>query len=150
MRAQVYLRQTHMVFKTLNGRARDVKLGHYLIDWNRKVSGPQLRVKRFLHPYWRNDTVLEEFPYPGGRRSRIDLYNVVKAVVVEVSPAGSHGAYNPFFHRSVSGYRAALKREVAKQDWCLLNGITYCELVEEDLAAELTPRLFKDRFGVVL
>lgn len=139
-----------MLFKDLRGRDRNVNITPYLIDWDRKVSGPQLRAKRFLHPYWQHNTVLEEFPYPGGRRSRIDLFNVSLQIVVEVSPRGSH-AFNAFFDRgSTAVYRQRLKRECIKEEWCGRNGITFCELVEEDLQEGLSAALFLRRWGVVL
>lgn len=141
-----------MLFKTLNGRTVDVPYRPYLIDWHpaREVSAPQALVKAFLHPYWRHDTVCEELRVPQ-TRMRLDLYNVSKSIVVEVSPKGSHGAYNPFFHRgSLNVYKAALKRELAKEKWCEMNGLIYVEIVQEDLDAGLTPELFHERFGVIL
>ncbi len=138
-------------FKTLTGRERTVSVAPYLIDWEpvKDVSQPTARVKAFLRPFWQHDTVCQEAPVAGSRM-RLDLYNVSRSIVVEVSPKGSH-AYNPFFHRgSVAVYRQALKREMDKERWCTLNQLTLCELVEEDLAEGLSAELFARRFGVTL
>lgn len=140
-----------MLFKDLKGRDRDVKLAPYLIDWAppREVSAPQARVKAFLRPFWQHDTVVEELRLPGSRQ-RLDLLNISHQIAIEVSPRGSH-AYNPFFHRgSVAVYRQALKRELDKERWCQINGLTLCELVEEDLQEGLSAELFLRRFGVAL
>lgn len=137
-----------MLFTGFSGKKRDISISPYRVDWDRVVSGPQKRVKDFLYRYWRYDTVLEELRIPG-TRLRVDLLNINKLIMVEVSPE-QHALYNPFFHRSEAGFRAALKRDFAKEKWAELNGFTYCELVAEDLAGELSEELFLSRFGVTL
>ena len=138
-----------MLFITLNGRKRDVSIKPYLIDWERKVSGPQKAVKDFLYPYWRHDTVLEEFRLPSARL-RLDLLNINRLLIIEVSPA-QHQQYNPFFHRgSVAVFQQALKRDLAKEKFAQLNGFTFCELTTEDLEEGLSPELFLTRFGITL
>lgn len=141
-----------MLFRGLNGRERDISYIPYLIDWDpaREVSAPQGRVKAFLRPYWQNDCVLEEAKLiPDRKRLRFDLINLSKQIVVEVSPE-QHSAFNPFFHGSVAGFRASLKRDLSKSQWAELNGFTFCELVSEDLAQPLTAKLFAERFGLIL
>lgn len=137
-----------MVFRTLNGRERNLSITPYLIDWDRRVSGPQKRVKDFLKPYWGRDTVLEEAAIVGNRM-RLDLVNVNKLIVVEVSPS-QHSSYNKFFHGSMEGFKSSLRRDLKKANWCALNGFVYCELVDEDLKEGLSEQLFKDRFDVIL
>ncbi len=135
-----------MVFKTLNGRERDISIKRYRVDWDRKVSGPQKAVKDFLRPYWENDIVLEECPVVG-TRSRIDLLNVNKAVMVEVSPESSH-SYNAFFHGgSLTRFKDALKRDLSKGDYARINGFDLVELTEVDLPP--TEEAFA-RQGVIL
>ena len=136
-----------MLFTTLNGRAtRDISITPYLIDWEHAVSKPQKAVKDFLRPYWRLDQVVEELRIPSSRY-RVDLCNLSTSVMVEVSPAQHHG-FNPFFHGSVSGWQASLKRDIKKERWAALNGLTYIELDDADLAT-LSVELFAER-GVIL
>lgn len=137
-----------MLFKSLNGRVRDISYIPYLVEWDRVVSAPQKRVKDFLKPYWERDVVLEEAAIIG-KRMRFDLVNLNKQIVVEVSPK-QHTKYSEFFHGSVAGFKAALKRDLQKEEWCQINGFAFCELLEEDLAEDLTPALFKDRFNIDL
>ena len=137
-----------MIFKTLNGRDAYMSPTKYRIDWDRVVSGPQKRVKDFLKPYWKNDAVFEEARIPRSLL-RIDLLNVSKGIVVEVSPM-QHSAYHPFFHGSEEGFKQSLKRDLIKAQWAELNNLTYVELCEEDLAAGLSRKLFKTKYGVTL
>mgnify|MGYP001617861671 CR=1 FL=1 len=139
-----------MLFKTLNGRERNVSVNRYRVDWEREkeVSGPQGKVKKFLRPYWEGKMVLEEFRVPS-TRLRLDLYDVSDGIVVEVSPAATHTMYNPFMHGSLSGYRNTIKRDLLKEDWCRLNGLTLVTLIDEDIA-NLSAALFLERFGVTL
>lgn len=141
-----------MLFIGINGRERDVAYAQFLIDWEpeREVSAPQARVKAFLRPFWKTDTVLEEARLiPDKPLLRLDLVNLNKQILVEVSPR-QHSEYSPFFHGSSAAFKASLKRDIAKERWAELNGFTYCELVQEDLDQELTPQLFEERFGVTL
>lgn len=137
-----------MLFKTLNGRQREISITPYRIDWDHVVSRPQKRIKDFLYPFWRNDTVCEELRL-AGTKLRADIVNISRLIMVEVSPL-QHQQYNAHFHRSIAGFRASLKRDLAKERWCELNSFTYCELVAEDLNGELSEQLFLDRFGVTL
>ncbi len=137
-----------MVFKTLNGRERDISIKQYRIDWDpaREVSKPQAATKAFLRAYWEHDIVLEELRIPGCRL-RIDLVNVNKGVVVEVSPQSSH-SFNAFFHRgSLNRFKDALKRDLNKQRWAEANGFTFVEITDTDFP--LTPDAFA-RQGVTL
>ncbi len=137
-----------MVFKTIRGREKDISIKRYLIDWDpvREVSKPQAATKAFLRTYWEHDIVLEEAPLVGSR-SRIDLLNVNKAVMVEVSPESSH-SYNAFFHRgSLNRFKDALKRDLAKDDYARVNGFTLVTLTDTDFP--LTPDAFA-RQGVTL
>ncbi len=136
-----------MQFTTLNGRPRDVPTAPYAVDWARKVSGPQKAVKDFLRPYWEHGVVLEEFRIPGSKL-RVDLLRLdgARGVMVEVSPESSH-SFNAFFHGSLSGFKASLKRDISKARWAELNDLVYCEIVESDFP--LTVAAF-ERQGVIL
>ncbi len=138
-----------MVFKTLNGHERDVPTKQYQIDWApaREVSSWQAKTKAFLRPYWERDIVFEEFRIPGPGKLRIDLLNVNKAVVVEVSPESSH-SFNKFFHQgSLNRFKNALMRDLKKAKWATDSGFDYVELTEADFP--LTPEAFA-RQGVIL
>ncbi len=145
-----------MLFKTLNGQTKDVSLTRYLIDWEDKnpVSKPQSQVKKFLRLYWEGKTVYEEAPVVGSRM-RLDFYAPTegpnrRGLVIEVSPSATHTEFNPFMHGSLAGYRATIKRDLAKQRWCELNGFTLVEVTDKELKAGLTAELFEETFGVVL
>lgn len=139
-----------MIFKTLNGRERDVSIHRYRIDWEpkREVSNPQKLVKIFLRPYWQSDTVCEEFRLPASKM-RLDILNISRLIAVEVSPAATHTQYNAFMHGSLSGYRNTLKRDLLKGDWCKMNGIQLITLIDEDIA-NLSPELFLRNWDITL
>ena len=52
------------------------------VDWDKKVSTPQFKVKSFLQDFWKNDVIVEEFIIPGSK-FRIDLFNFSKKIAVE-------------------------------------------------------------------
>ncbi len=139
-----------MVFKTLNGRERDISTKRFQIDWERKVSGPQKQVKDFLRPYWEHGIVFEELVIPAGKRMRVDLLRMdgrPRPIMVEVSPESSH-SYNAFFHGgSLNRFKDALKRDLAKQRWAEINGFDYVEITDTDFP--LTEAAFA-RQGVIL
>ncbi len=131
----------------INGRPCRIPLNDYRVDWDRKVSGPQKAVKDFLRPYWQFDFVCEEVRIPR-KLWRLDLYNVSSGIVVEVSPGEVHNEYNPFFHRSVSGFRASLKRDILKARWCELNGLKCVEVTDD--ALPLNIEWFKTHYDITL
>lgn len=139
-----------MTFKTLHGRERELPINKYRINWEPKkeISGPQGKLKAFLRPYWERKMVLEEARIPGSRM-RLDLWNIPDGLVVEVSPAAIHTMYNAFMHGSLSGYRATIKRDMLKEQWCALNGLTLVTLIDEDID-NLSAALFLERFGITL
>lgn len=119
-----------MKLRTLNGREVKWNPMKYQIDWDHKVSGPQKAAQDFLRPYWQHDLVLSEARIPSSLL-RIDIWNVSKGVVVEVSPTSVHSEYNPFFHGSVSGYRGVIKRDLDKARWVELNGLLLIEIGDD-------------------
>lgn len=133
----------------LNLRGRPAKLNviKYRIDWDHEVSGPQKVVKDFLHPYWENDLVLEECRIPNSLL-RIDLLNLSRSIVVEVSPPKVHATFNPFFHGSLAGYRASIGRDLDKVRFAELNKLTYVEI--DDPSTQLNAAWFRDTHGVTL
>lgn len=127
----------------------NINISKYLVDWNYKVSGPQLKVKNFLKLYWRNNVILEEFLIPGSRL-RIDILNISKKIAIEVSPESTHGKYNKFLHGSVDGYKKMFKRDLDKIKYIEEQlKYKYIELVDEDID-NLSKELFLSKFNVYL
>lgn len=135
------------IFKTLKGKDREVSLKQYRIDWDKKVSGPQKQVKDFLYPYWKIDTVVEEMRIPGSRL-RVDLININKNIMVEIDGV-QHDKYNSFMHGSLSGWTASIKRDLEKERWAEMNGLTYVAIKQHEIPL-LTPKWFLDNFNVTL
>lgn len=104
----------------------------YSIDWDRKVSKPQKKVKDFLQKVWMYDRVLEEALIPGCKK-RIDLVNLTKMIVVEISPDSVHKNLNKFFHGNNSGLYKKMKADSDKEEWCKSNGFEYVSLDDSDL-----------------
>ena len=129
-------------------RLYNLKVSDYLIDWNRarEVSRPQALVKQFLYPFWKGCVVLEETRIPASRL-RIDLMNLSRRQIVEVSPSSSH-SFNRFFHKDRFRLGRAVQRDLDKVAWAERNRFTYVELTEEDID-NLSIALFRER-GVEL
>lgn len=102
------------------------------IDWNKKVSLPQLIVKEFLYPFWKRDIVEEEFVIPGSKL-RIDLLNFSKKIAIEVSPNSYHSKYNNWLHKSRIGFADKVQKDEQKRLWCEENGIRLIELTDEEI-----------------
>lgn len=136
-----------MKVKGPTGRVYHLKVSDYLIDWTRKVSGPQKRVKDFLRPYWQTSVCTEETCIPG-TRMRIDLINWNRRLVVEVSPSSSH-SFNAWMHKDRPRFGAAVGRDIAKREWAEANGFTFVSLDDADIA-QLSPAWFKATYGIEL
>lgn len=136
-----------MKFLTITGKEKNVNISEYLIDWDRKVSGPQKKVKDFLKPFWKNCVVLEEFLIPGCLL-RADIVNISKNILLEVSPA-QHHEFNKHFHKNKVGYLNSIKRDFEKEQWAIKNKFTFIEILEEDLD-KLSRELFKKEFDITL
>lgn len=120
----------------------------YSIDWERKVSAPQKRVKDFLRRFWAYDKVCEELLIPGSKK-RLDIVNISKMIVVEVSPDSVHSSFNKFFHDSRSGLMLKKKADNDKEDWCLRNGFQYASLRDSDIK-NLSKDLLMEQFSIAL
>ncbi len=108
-----------------------MNLAPYYIDWNYKVSAPQKMVKDFLRPFWKLDCVLEEFRIPK-TLMRLDLFNISRHIVVEISPE-QHQEYNEFFHKTRAGFLSSLKRDMEKRAWAENEGFTFVEIYSDDM-----------------
>lgn len=118
----------------------------YIIKWDRKVSGPQLTVKKFLEPYWKNHIVCEEFRILGSLL-RIDLINFTKKIVVEISPRALHVDFNKFMHGGRGGFLKKLQSDAEKLAWAEKNGFKFVEVYDEDIK-NLSKEYLKDKFDV--
>jgi hypothetical protein len=134
-------------FINLKNRLVDIPINKYNIDWDRAVSKPQKKVKDFLFPYWQYDHCCEEFRIPNSLL-RIDIINLVKKIIVEVSP-GQHQKFNPFFHKDRFEFLESIKRDSQKRKFAELNNYTFIELHDEYLL-KLSHSLFLEKFGVSL
>lgn len=132
----------------LQRKTHDVNISRHLIDWERKVSAPQKRVKDFLFPFWRKSIVLEEWLL-AGTRLRADIVSITKRICVEVSPKRSHSLFNKFFHKTTGGYLKSLKHDHLKEKWMEINGFKFVLVLDEDLAA-LSERWFWDKYNIKL
>lgn len=131
-----------MWFKILNSEKQvDVKVAKYLIDWDKKVTRGgwrnfgdfQFRVKKLLHPFWKEEIVLEEFKVPGVRGQRnmsIDLLNLTRKIAVEVSGRQHHS--KSWSHKTNECFLKQLKRDDFKLQWAELNGFKMVEIYEDD------------------
>lgn len=129
------------------GQHADVRIADYLIDWERKVSGPQMKVKRFLYPYWKTHVVTEELRIPSSLL-RVDIVNWTRRVAVEVSPSGSH-SFNAFFHKTRIGFGSAVGRDLDKAKWLEENGLKLVEVLDDDMD-KLSPAWFKSKYDITL
>lgn len=136
-----------MKFINLRDREINVNISKYNIDWDKKVSKPQKAVKDFLFPYWKFDHCLEEFRIPNSLL-RIDLINVSRQIIVEVSPR-QHQKFNSFLHGDRFKFLECLKRDQQKRDFAEKNHYTFVELLEEDLS-NLSKTLFLEKYNVIL
>ncbi len=121
----------------------------YIINWDRKVSGPQKQVKDFLKKYWENHIVCEEFRILGQGLLRLDLINFTKKIVIEVSPRKIHVDFNKFMHGGRGGFLKKLKSDADKMFWSEKNGFKFIELYDEDLE-NLSVKYLKEKFDLDL
>ena len=130
-----------------SNRQVSVNVNRFLIDWDRKVSGPQKLVKEFLYPHWRHHVCLEEMTVPC-TRWRMDLLNLTRKIAIEVSP-GQHQKFNPFFHKDRFKFGASVQRDIKKEEWAVSNGFKFVEIFQEDLD-HLSVHWFEETYGIVL
>lgn len=136
-----------MKFRDLRGRPRNVNISPYLIDWGRKVSGPQKKVKDFLKKYWKNHVVLEEFRVPGCLL-RVDILSLTTRTIIEIH-GDQHIQFNKHFHGTREGFARAVYRDLEKEKWAQMNGFAYVEIYENDID-QLSEKWFRDKYGVQL
>lgn len=138
-----------MKFPKLNSNSLvNVNLAEYKIDWDHKVSAPQKAVVDFLKPFWISDLVLAELRIPGSLL-RIDITNIDKKIMLEVSPKSVHQVFNLWIHKDRAGFLKKLKADQQKIAWIEKAGFQFVELVDEDIK-NLSRELFRDKFNIIL
>lgn len=130
------------------GRPTSISWNKYRIDWDQKVSGPQKKVVDFLRPYWQYDSVFQEALIPASKL-RLDLANVSKGIIIEISPAAVHENFNKFFHKNRSGLLKKIKADEQKAIWCEKNDFLLIELKDNDIK-NLSKELFLEKFDITL
>lgn len=137
-----------MKFKTLTGRFKDINISSLLIDWKGDDFGSKFEAEFavWIYPYWKSDVVVTQLPVAGTRLT-IDFFNVSKRIAVE-NQGRQHQEFVPFLSGSRAGYLSQIKRDLMKQKWCEVNGITLVEILPEDMP--LTKSFFKERYDIDL
>lgn len=136
-----------MRFVTLKGRAKDIPIKPYLVDWEgEQGSRFSEEVLDFLYPFWRHDIVVAEFPV-AGTKMRYDFINLNRKVIIETDGI-QHDQYSPHFHGSLAAYRAQMGRDMAKDHAAELNGLKMVRIVPTDLP--LSRDFFRARFDILL
>jgi hypothetical protein len=139
-----------MKWKLTSGKEISFNPANYrLKDWEKAPSGPQLKVQKFMYPYWKHDIVLTEMVLPKSGKKRYDLVNLSKKVIIETSPDSVHLEFNEFFHKSRAGYLKKIKADYEKMELAELNGFKFIELNDEHLE-NLTKKMFKEVFDLNL
>lgn len=138
-----------MRFTKLNGqKLYNVNISKYKIDWERKVSAPQFKIKSLVKKLWEYDLVLEEFVIPGSRL-RLDLFNTNKKIVLEVSPDCYHSNYNSFLHGNRQKFLDKIKKDFIKREWCEKNKLSLIELTDKDIK-EFSQNYILEKYGIEL
>lgn len=135
-----------MEFLSLNNKKKRCKNArNYIIDWSTDSRSKfQTEVKKFLHNYWVNNIVFEEFPIVGTRLT-LDFYNANKKIAIEVQ-GRQHTGYVQFFHQNRMNFLNQLNRDKKKERFCELNAITLVTIYENDI---INKHLFESQ-GVIL
>lgn len=130
-----------MRLKKLNGSIESKDVTKYLIKWGKKSKSKyQREVKFFLHKFWKNHIVYEEFPVFGSKMT-LDFLNLSRKIAIEVQ-GEQHSSYNEFFHQNITNYWSQLHRDVEKKRWCEMNGFRLVEIHPKDLP--LTQKFLED------
>lgn len=137
-----------MKFKNLRGKETNINITKYLIDWNAKErSKIQFKVKKFLEPYWKHHVVCAELPVVSTRMT-IDIINISRKIAVEIQ-GKQHTEFNKHFHTGArANYLSQIKRDLDKEDFCILNDIKLIEIHEHEIG-DLSKELFESK-GIIL
>jgi len=128
-----------MKVKGLNGRTYNLDLKSHLVrpDDERKKSAPHLKARDLLQEFFNGYFIYEEVKLPGSRdpskKSVLFLDFFIPNVMIAVEVHGvQHYCYNPFFHKTISGFYSSVCRDKIKKEWCELNDIKLIILDSRD------------------
>lgn len=137
------------LFKKLNGKSANVNISKYRIDWDEEsLSKIQKYVKKFLYPYWKSHILLEELPLVG-TRMRLDFLNMTRNIAIEVDGDQHTNPLNYFNEGSKTKWLGQVKRDLAKDQWCEINGFTLVRINENEVD-QINKEWFKDKYDIDL
>jgi len=135
------------IIPNISGKPRSVNLAKYRVDWaSKRASNAQFKAKQFFKQFWYADQVLEEMVIPG-TRLRLDLVNLTKKIVVEVSGA-QHETFVKFYHKNRLGFLKSVKRDFKKINWVEKHlCFTFLEIYDTEVD-DLTVDGIEKKFGI--
>lgn len=138
-----------MKFKKFGGREADVNITKYLIDWeDDSLSIFQRNIKKFLLPFWRFNVVVEELPL-AGLRLRLDFCNLTKRIAVECDGGQHIDPKHYYNNKSPEKWRGQIKRDLKKDEWCILNNIILVRINEHE-QSDICKEWFKEKYNINL
>ena len=135
-----------MKFKNIFGKEVNKTINKFLVDWNKPCkSKVQFNVKKFFEHCWATHVVVEEFPV-FGTRMKCDLINFTKKIAVETHGL-QHDKFVKYFHKTKTGFKNSVKRDLQKYQWLETNGFRIIEIFENELI-NLSPEWVKEKFDI--
>jgi hypothetical protein len=121
-----------MKFKNIFGREVNKNINKYIVNWEKPCkSKVQSKVKAFFRQYWNNHIVVEEFPV-FGTLMKCDLINLTKKIAVETHGM-QHDKFVKHFHKTRTGFKNSIKRDLKKHQWLEENGFRLIEIFENEI-----------------
>jgi hypothetical protein len=137
-----------MKFKNIFGKDVDKNINKYLVKWDDPCkSKVQFRIKTFFRQFWSSHVVVEEFPV-FGTRMRCDLINLTKKIAVETHGL-QHDKFIKHFHRTRTGFKKSIKRDIQKYEWLESNGFTIIEIFENE-ASDVSREWILEKFNICI
>jgi hypothetical protein len=135
-----------MKFKNIFGKDVNKTINKFLVDWEKPCkSKVQFNVKKFFEHCWNTHVVVEEFPV-FGTRMKCDLINFTKKIAVETHGL-QHDKFVKHFHKTKTGFKNSVKRDLQKYKWLEMNGFRIIEIFENELIS-LSPEWVKEKFDI--
>jgi hypothetical protein len=135
-----------MKFKNIFGKDVNKNINKYLVKWNEPCrSKVQFNIKKFFETYWKTHIVVEEFPVFGSRM-KCDLINFTKKIAVETHGL-QHDKFVKYFHRTRTGFKKSVKRDLQKYSWLEMNGFQIIEIFENETNL-LNSNWIKEKFDI--
>jgi hypothetical protein len=135
-----------MKFKNIFGKEVNKTINKFLVNWDKPCkSKVQFNVKKFFEDCWRTHVVVEEFPV-FGTRMKCDLINFTKKIAVETHGL-QHDKFVKHFHKTKTGFKNSVKRDLQKYQWLEMNGFRIIEIFENELI-NLSPEWIKEKFDI--